>query len=230
MAKTKRAEIVGKYEGRAVITLLEDGRLVQLVEAFSYIDKADTRWDVPAGAKVDGASIPQPLWSFVGGPFEGKYRNASVIHDWYCDLRSRPWKAVHLMFYEAMVTSGVSLSRAKLMYAAVYWGGPRWSETVVDNTQLVMEQYFESEKRGNRNYPMPIGEDGRPIRKGPYANLVRYETVISQYPFADSDLETLERSIKDDSLDLPEIERLVDTQVEPLTANKRHIPSPRNPI
>jgi hypothetical protein len=40
------------------------------------------------------------------------------------------------MFFEAMMTSGVSESRAKLMYAGVYFGGPRWSETAEANNQL----------------------------------------------------------------------------------------------
>ncbi len=91
---------------------------------------------VPAGTKVDGASIPQALWSLIGGPFEGKYRDASVIHDYYCDVRLKSWRTVHRVFYNAMRVSGVSEARAKLMYAAVFFGGPRWSDTAVDNANL----------------------------------------------------------------------------------------------
>jgi hypothetical protein len=76
----------GRYDGEAVVRLLDDGRRVQLVEDFGFIDQADARWDVPKGAIVDGASIPQPLWSIIGGPFEGRYRDASIVHDWYCDM------------------------------------------------------------------------------------------------------------------------------------------------
>jgi Protein of unknown function (DUF1353) len=43
---------------------------------------------VPAGAIVGGASIPQVFWSIIGGPFEDKYREASVIHDYYCEQKS----------------------------------------------------------------------------------------------------------------------------------------------
>jgi hypothetical protein len=115
---------VGKYEGRAAIELLDDGRRVQLTEPFAYHDSCAQIWRVPPGAIVDGASIPKALWSVIGGPFEGKYRAASIIHDWYCDIRVRPWKAVHRVFYEAMLASKVSNRIATLMYAAVYWGGP----------------------------------------------------------------------------------------------------------
>jgi hypothetical protein len=134
----------GHYTDEAVVAFLDDGRRVRLVNHFGYVDRHSLRWDVPAGAIVDGASIPQPLWSVIGGPFEDKYRAASIVHDWFCDVRSRLWKSVHRMFFEAMLTSGVSIPRAKLMYAAVYWGGPRWSQSVVDNTQLILNQYLQA--------------------------------------------------------------------------------------
>jgi len=70
-----------------------------MVEDFGFIDQADVRWDVPMGAIVDGASIPQPLWSIIGGPFEGRYRDASIVRDWYCDMRSRPRQNVHRVFF-----------------------------------------------------------------------------------------------------------------------------------
>jgi hypothetical protein len=76
------------------------------------------------------------LWSLIGGPFEGKYRNGSVVHDYYCDVRSANWRSVHKMFYRAMLVSGVSVRRAKVMYAAVYFAGPRWNDTVVENVRL----------------------------------------------------------------------------------------------
>jgi len=56
----------GRYDGRAIVRLLDDGRQVQLVEDFGFIDEMEIRWDVPKGAIVDGASIPQALWSIIG--------------------------------------------------------------------------------------------------------------------------------------------------------------------
>ena len=93
----------------------------------------------PAGSVVDGASIPQVFWSLVGGPFEGEYRNASVVHDVACDRKSEPWEAVHLMFYNACRCGGVGEKKAKLLYWAVYLGGPRWVRKVVENGMPVYE-------------------------------------------------------------------------------------------
>ena len=42
------------------------------------------------------------LWSFMGGPFEGKYRNASVLHDVSYDRQDRPPQECDRMFYDAM--------------------------------------------------------------------------------------------------------------------------------
>lgn len=56
---------------------------------FRFDDPNGMQWITPAGTEVDGASIPQFFWSFIGGPFEGSYINASVIHDHYCRTRSR---------------------------------------------------------------------------------------------------------------------------------------------
>ncbi|GAA3758275.1 DUF1353 domain-containing protein [Terriglobus aquaticus] len=139
--------MTGHYEGKVVATWLSDGRNMQIEEPFAYIDIAELRWDVPAEARVDGASIPRFLWTLLGGPFEGKYRDASVVHDWYCDVRTRPWRAVHRMFFEAMLTSGVGTSQAKMMYAGVMLGGPKWSENAVSNAILSQSRALIATRR-----------------------------------------------------------------------------------
>jgi hypothetical protein len=118
----------GVFEGIVTTTWLNDGRTMQLEKPVSFTDAAGTPWPVPAPWTIDGASIPRVFWTVIGGPFEGNYRNASVVHDYYCDTRSRSWKATHRMFYDAMLCTGVSASRARVMYYAVLVGGPRWSE------------------------------------------------------------------------------------------------------
>jgi hypothetical protein len=127
---------LGRYTGNPIVKFLSDGRLVQLVEPFGFTDSEGKSWPVPAKATLDGASIPRPLWSLIGSPLTGKYRDASIIHDYYCDVRNRPWKEVHRVFFEAMIVSGVSEKQAKLMYAAVFFLGPQWSQTIVQNTNL----------------------------------------------------------------------------------------------
>jgi uncharacterized protein DUF1353 len=123
-------ENFGKYIGRVVAQWDDSGREMVLTEPFGYLDPEGNKWDAPAGSKIDGASIPKFAWSFIGGPFEGKYRNASVIHDVACDEKQRPWDKVHETFYYAMRASGVDDGLASTMYGAVYYFGPRWGETV----------------------------------------------------------------------------------------------------
>jgi len=122
------------FTGVPVVELLDDGRRVKLVQPFGFVDEAALDWPVPAGTVVDGASIPRALWALIGGPFEGKYRDASIVHDHYCDLRSRAWEAVHRVFHDAMIVSGVGPDQAKLLYFAVYRFGPRWEQQLVRAT------------------------------------------------------------------------------------------------
>ena len=117
----------GRFIGNLDLRALVDGRRMKLLAPYSYIDRTGLVWDVPGGVELDGATIPPMFWSVVGGPWDGPYRNASVIHDWYCMTRSRPWRAVHVMFYEAMLAACTSPARAGAMYAAVMIGGPKWA-------------------------------------------------------------------------------------------------------
>ena len=116
----------GKYYGELLLKPLPDGRNMEVRSDFGYEDPEGTKWPVPKGVKVDGASIPWGLWSLVGGPFEGLYRDASVIHDYYCEVKTRTWKATHRVFYDAMITSGETQIKAKSFYYAVNRFGPRW--------------------------------------------------------------------------------------------------------
>ncbi|MEX0669701.1 MAG: protealysin inhibitor emfourin [Pirellulales bacterium] len=116
----------GRFIGDVVATWGDDGRDMTLVEPFAYLDPQDVRWDAPTGAVVNGASIPQAFWSLIGGPFEGRFRNASVVHDVACEVRDRPWQSVHRMFYEACRCGGVGAVKATTMYYAVSHFGPRW--------------------------------------------------------------------------------------------------------
>ena len=127
---------LGHYTGRLILMPLKDGRRMRVIEEFGFMEADGLHWPVPPHSTVDGASIPQALWTLIGGPWEGKYRDASVVHDYYCAVRSADWRSVHRLFYRAMLVSGVSVRRAKVMYVAVYFGGPRWDDMVVENVRL----------------------------------------------------------------------------------------------
>jgi len=121
----------GRFIGKVHVEWLPDGRRMQLLAPFAYVDPSGRRWEAPRGSKIDGASIPRIAWSAIGGPFEGRFREASVIHDVACVEKTRSHEIAHEAFYYAMLAGGTDLVQAKLMYAAVYKFAPSW-EVVVD--------------------------------------------------------------------------------------------------
>lgn len=138
----------GRFQGKIITEWLEEGghRLMKVYQSFTYVDSNGRRWTVPDGVKVDGASIPPALWSIIGSPFEGEYRDASVVHDYFCDKRSRKWQDVHNMFYDAMITRGVRKSKAWIMHKAVMEFGPRWPEPEIDPKCLGKDGKFDFSK------------------------------------------------------------------------------------
>jgi hypothetical protein len=125
-AQTSR-KFYGRFEGNLVLVPEKNGLAMRLLQRYAFIDASGGVWEAPAGTVSDGASIPKAAKSFVGGSWDGLYRDAAVIHDVACDRKDRPWELVHLTFYHAMLAKGVPVTTAKVMYAAVYHFGPRWS-------------------------------------------------------------------------------------------------------
>jgi hypothetical protein len=207
----------GRYEGRENFEWLANGRHMRLLNRFAYVDPIEIRWEVPRGAVVDGASIPRVLWTLIGGPFEGKYRTASVVHDWYCDLRSRPWKQVHRMFFDAMITSLVPVAQARLLYAGVYLGGPRWSKTVEENIVLAITRRQPMRKRGRGMAGMdmdgPDDDEGEGAGLNPASSrtIIKAITTLETYPMSLADLRWLEGTVEEDaSRNLDSIDLMVD--------------------
>jgi len=122
----------GRYEGEVVAKWITDDLEMELVEPFAYVDPSGKRWTAPKGSVINGASIPSMFWSVIGGPFEGRFRKASVLHDAACDEKTEPWQNVHRMFYDACRCSRVGVGKAQTMYWAVYHFGPRWTEDGAD--------------------------------------------------------------------------------------------------
>src|SRR5205085_7469630 len=116
----------GYYSGYPETRWDPNGRTMTLLNELRYTDPSGMVWIAPAGSKVDGASIPRSLWTFMGGPFEGKYRNASVLHDVAYEHKKRPWQDCDRMFYNAMRCSGVSAVEAKTMYYSLWRFGHHW--------------------------------------------------------------------------------------------------------
>jgi hypothetical protein len=109
----------------------------EVLEYFEFVSPDGLKWGVPKGTITDGASIPRVLWTIVGSPYGGHYVRAAVVHDYYCEIKTRDWKDVHRVFYEVMLADKESAARAKWMYLAVYYAGPRWSKSVMMQNRSV---------------------------------------------------------------------------------------------
>ncbi|MGQ0673585.1 MAG: DUF1353 domain-containing protein [Hyphomicrobium sp.] len=106
-------------------------RDMRLLAPFGYVDPDGVSWDVPEGAITNGASVPWGFWNIVGGPYDGPYRDAAVIHDYYVEKKTRSWEDTHRMFFNAIQARGISDTLARTMYAGVRYGGPRWELAAV---------------------------------------------------------------------------------------------------
>lgn len=105
-------------------------------ENLSFIDAQSKKWHAPSKTLTDGASIPAIFIPVIGAPNSKEFANAAAVHDAYCGIgnenherfHSESWQNVHRMFYGALRIGGTPAIKAKIMYSAVYLGGPRWSK------------------------------------------------------------------------------------------------------
>lgn len=81
---------------------------------------------------TDGASVPGWAQPIIGEPFDDEYLKAAVLHDHYCykENHVRGWRDTHRMFFNALQALQVPPLKSKIMYAAVYLGGPKWTVLV----------------------------------------------------------------------------------------------------
>ena len=156
--RVKEPTTWGYFSGPIETRWESDGRTMTLLNELRYTDPKGVVWIAPAGSKVDGASLPRVFWSLVGGPFEGKYRNASVLHDVAYDEKSRPWQEVDRMFYHAMRCSGVGSVQAKTRYYALYRHGRHWKFSIKKAKPVVPDASEILAEQGPRATAVPPGE------------------------------------------------------------------------
>lgn len=90
-------------------------RNMKLLADFSYTDPNNRVWLAPKGSKINGASIPRPLWSTVGSPYTDDYRRASIVHDVACAPDSGvPRKDADAMFFHACRAGGCDAVQARI--------------------------------------------------------------------------------------------------------------------
>jgi Protein of unknown function (DUF1353) len=123
-----------------------------------YTDPQGVVWIAPAGSVVDGASLPRSLWSIMGGPFEGQYRNASILHDVAYDQHNRPWQDCDRMFYNAMRCSGVGRVEAGTMYYALYKLGRHWKVPIKKGKRVKASELAAQKSREEIPRALPVSE------------------------------------------------------------------------
>lgn len=119
---------IGQFSGNPTTEWMEEpgpDRNMRLLADFTYVDPDGRKWLAPKNAVINGASIPEALWSSVGSPYTGDYRRASIVHDVACDTPAVSRAEADKMFYFACLAGGCSKLQAKLLYAGVRVGA--WS-------------------------------------------------------------------------------------------------------
>ena len=102
----------------------------------AFVDANKKIWIAPPRTLTDGATIPRGLVPLIGDRQAREYVLAAALHDAYCGIgnddldtyHTERWDDVHRMFYEALLVGGTPPHKAKIMFAAVYLGGPRWDD------------------------------------------------------------------------------------------------------
>jgi len=169
----------GKFSDHPLTRLTADGERMILMEDFVYTDRSFNTWTATKGSILDGSSIPRAFWTLVGSPYRGKYRYASIVHDYYCVTRERKWRDVHRMFYEACLCSGCSEVHAKTLFYVVFHFGPRWGHVemklnsggshITSSDVVLVDEFVESEpsiKKIIEMHPLALGITRRYGRRG----------------------------------------------------------------
>ncbi len=120
----------------------------------AFVDGGGRDWVAPTATLTDGASIPPVFVPIVGSPRTREFANAAALHDAWCGIGNEDganyhkatWQEVHRMFYDTLVAGGTEPIKAKVMFAAVWLGGPRWHPVSRrDDTRL--DRVPDAEKR-----------------------------------------------------------------------------------
>lgn len=125
----------------------------RVAERLDFIDANGWNWHAPEKSLTDGASIPEIFVPLVGFPNEPRFVNAAALHDAYCGIgnetgpvyHAKTWQEVHRLFYDALVASGTPDGKAKIMFAAVWLGGPRWYP--MGAPDLTLEAISDADKK-----------------------------------------------------------------------------------
>lgn len=119
----------GRFEGPLAVEAVDDIRYLnrlRLLEDFSFIDAAGTRWTLARGAVGDDRVVPRALRPLAGLPAEEAYPRAAVVYNVLAWRRDQPWRRAVRLLHGAARAEGVDETQARLLYVAAYAGGWRW--------------------------------------------------------------------------------------------------------
>jgi hypothetical protein len=125
----------------------------RLAAPLQFTDGTGKDWEAPETTLTDGASIPPIFVPIIGFPREPEFEKAAALHDAYCGIgnedgpvyHAKTWQEVHRLLYDALVADGTPTLKAKIMFAAVWLGGPRWypngrTDSTLENLSPVTKQ------------------------------------------------------------------------------------------
>lgn len=102
------------------------GRTKTVLAAFAFEGPGD-RIEVPAGFVTDFASIPRWLWWLY--PPDGRWAQASVVHDVLYRFQLRNRAQADAIFLEAMAVARVPAHRRWIFYLSLrLFGGIAWRQ------------------------------------------------------------------------------------------------------
>jgi len=125
----------------------------RLAATLQFTDGVGQDWEAPKTTLTDGASIPPIFVPIIGFPREPQFEKAAALHDAYCGIgnedgpvyHGKTWQEVHRLLYDALVADGTPPLKAKIMFAAVWLGGPRWypnggTDSTIENLSPTAKQ------------------------------------------------------------------------------------------
>lgn len=119
-----------EWEDEPVISFRKRENMFMVAYPFYFyvmIDGEEIEFTAKSGFEFDGASIPRPFKSLIGGPLDNLYSTAALIHDILYASEFFPRTLSDNIFLCAMKFAGVSWWRRTLMWFAVrLCGGCVW--------------------------------------------------------------------------------------------------------
>ena len=112
---------VGRFSSGYFRAMTPDGRNFILLEDVWFQRPDNVGGEhicIPKGSQSDGASTPAALWALGLPPF-GDHWRAAFLHDALYRQTQRPKEECDLIFWEALLASGVPEARARWFYNGV---------------------------------------------------------------------------------------------------------------